>query len=302
MHYLVHVVLILFTLTAWLPADMVMVPPMISVTEPSPMEPVEDVTDPVILWPEIEEPTEPVITEPIYETINIPIFEFALPETFKTIYDVEEAIAYARDAVAEYDAILNMLPLKHPQYGDVTSLKIGALNYIDECQAVLDEHWTSREDKRPVMTHIWHNLKDRGYSDAVVAGIIGNLIAETGGMGYQDIEWNIRKNGYYGICMWSLKYVPQVDRTSLDEQLDYLVKSMEREFNTVYSKTTRNKFGLLKLRYKDFVEIDNPYDAAIAFGVCYERPSVKHIARRGPQAEKAYEYFVTLGSWPWPGK
>lgn len=263
--------------------------PTISVVEPT-TEPTE------------EPPTEPIETEPVYEDIDIPIFEFAAVNSFKTIYEVEDAIAFAQEAVNTYEAILVELPLDHHQHEDVFLIKMDILNYIDMCNDVLDEHWASREDKRPVMTHIWHNLKDRGFSDAVVAGIIGNLIAETGGMGYQDIEWDIKGNGYYGICMWALKYVPQIDGADLDEQLDFLVKTMEKEFNTVYSKSLRNKFGILKLRYKDFVEIDSPYDAAIAFGVCYERPAAKHIARRGPQAEKAYEYFVTLGSWPWPGK
>lgn len=266
--------------------------PVVSVTQPT-TEPTESVTEP---------PTEPS-TEPVYEEIDIPtIIELPTIESFKTIYDVENAIVDCNAAVAEYDEILSSLPPEHPQYDDIFQLKMELLNVIDEYTEVLDKHWESREERRPVMTYIWKALKNYGWSDAVVAGVIGNLIAETGGMGYQDIEWDIKVNGYYGICMWALQYVPEIEGASLDEQLDYLTSSIEREMNHVYSKSFRKKFGILDLQYDDFLKIDNPYDAAIAFAVCYERPSAKHVRRRGPQAEKAYDYFVNLGTWPWPGQ
>lgn len=252
------------------------------------------------------EPSEPEIlppTEPVYEDIDIPAM-IVLPEieSFQTIYDVEEVISECHTGVTEYDALLSTIPPEHPQYDDIFQLKMTLLNAVDEYSAVLDAHWKSREEDRPVMTYIWRALKDYGWSDAVVAGIIGNLIAETGGMGYQDVEWDITANGYYGFCMWALKYVPQIDGASLDEQLEYLVRSMEREINTVYSKSFRKKFGVLDLRYKDFLEIDNPYDAAIAFAVTYERCAARYVERRGPQAEKAYEYYIYLNTWPWPGQ
>lgn len=247
------------------------------------------------------EPTTP--TEPIYELIDIPpIPELPDISAFKTIYDVEDAIAVCNTVLSEYEALIETLSPDHPQYNDIFQLKTALLDTIDEYQAVLDEHWQSREEKRPVMTYIWRALKEYGYSDAVTAGIIGNLLAETGGMGYQDIEWDIKANGYYGICMWSLKYVPSIDGASLDEQIGYLVSSVEREMNHVYSKSLRRKFDVLNLRYADFLELDSPYDVAIAFGVCYERPSAKHIKRRGPLGEKAYDYYINLNSWPWPGQ
>lgn len=252
--------------------------------------------------------TEPTtdVTEPTYEIADIPPM-IDLPEinSFKTIYDVEDAITKCDAAIDEYDQILMNLPDSHPQYSELIASMTTLMQARDEYQKVLDAHWESRMDRRPHMTHIWRALKAYGWSDAVVAGVIGNMSAETGGMGYQDIEWDIyardpNGNLYYGVCMWAVRYASKsLPGASLDGQIEYLYSNIERQMNTVYSKSLRNKYGILNLRYEDFLEIDNPYDAAIAFAVCYERPGSEHIDRRGTQAEKAYDYFINLNTWPW---
>lgn len=259
------------------------------------------------------EPTEPTVisteppVEPSYEYIDIlPMINLPENDSLKTIYEAESIISECHTVIAEYDKLLSSISEEHPQYNDIVQSKTLLLGAIDEYSSLLDRHWKSREEKHPVMTYIWRDLRKHGWSDEVVAGIIGNLIAEAGGMGYQDIDWqtySYDNNGnlYYGICQWALKYVSELHtNSSLDNQLDYLKSSIKRELNTLYSRSFRDSFGLLELRYDDFVKIDNPHDAAIAFAVCYERCASRYVTCRGPLAEKTYEYFINFNSWPWP--
>ena len=250
-----------------------------------------------------EDPTVP----PEYELIDLPeMIELPHIDAFKTVYEVEAMIINCDNAITEYEALLDSIPSDHMQYDDICQRKITLCSTKEAYVNLLQNHWNTREERRPIMTYIWRDLKEHGWSDEVVAGIVGNMIAESGGMGYQDIDgtacgYESDGNVYYGICQWSLMYAPQLHiGSTLDEQLYYLKSSIEKQINNVYSESFRNQFGILDLRYKDFTNIDNPYDAAIAFAVCYERCASRYVERRGPLAEKVYDYYVNLNTWPWP--
>lgn len=135
-------------------------------------------------------------------------------------------------------------------------------------------------DKYPVAAQVWNFLRnDMGLSEPVAAGIIGNFMAECGGQTL-GLQYWIGSGNYYGLAMW---YAPYTNGeiywgVSLEDQLAYLQKTMKK--NIEY-------FGG---DWDYFVSIDNPYDAAWAFTVYYERGAWAYI--RGTNAMDAYNYFT----------
>lgn len=136
-------------------------------------------------------------------------------------------------------------------------------------------------------TKVWNYLKSKGYSDVVCAGIMGNFMTETGGHTLALNPTAYGGNGkYYGIAQWSVKYYPKVAGKDLDYQLDYLSKTIKREFDAcghLYKKG---------FTYEDFLKMDSPRDAALAFAKVYERCGSGSYNKRQNGAEIAYDYFT----------
>ena len=67
-------------------------------------------------------------------------------------------------------------------------------------------------------------MKNLGWNDYVCAGIMGNLMAETGGqtLDLDPKAYSSNKN-YYGICQWSKKYYAEVHKKDLEFQCDFLI-------------------------------------------------------------------------------
>ena len=136
-------------------------------------------------------------------------------------------------------------------------------------------------------TKVWNYLRSKGYSNVVCAGIMGNFMTETGGHTL-NLKPNLYSSSgnYYGIAQWSVKYYPKVIGKDLDYQLDFLYNTIEKEFDN---------FGHLYKKgftYEDFLELDSPRDAALAFAKVYERCGSGSYNKRQNGAEKAYDYFT----------
>lgn len=266
-----------------------------------------DIVEPPTTEPTISETLPTETTEPKIEYILVDLPEppeYPSRENLVTIYDVEAAIQLCEDFLEQCSNIKLQPEIEHPQTGDLIYLIETAEEYRFTYESILAEHWYNREQTLSVMTEIWHYLSETaGFNHAVTAGIIGNMSAESGGCGYEDIEvynWdNATGRSYYGICQWSIKYNPEIANTDLKFQLDYLVDTYDHAF-THWGYNYSHRYGS-KFRTEQFVNMSDPYEAAIAFAVCYERCASRHVELRGPLANKAYEYFTVLGSWPWPG-
>lgn len=156
-------------------------------------------------------------------------------------------------------------------------------------QAVYDDlmvHWHQKEEEYPVATYIWSYLKDLGYSSQVRAGILGNIMAETGG-NTLEVDIFLETKTYYGMCQWNKKLYPQVYQSSLEEQCRHLKETIKSEFN---------EFGYLysrKFKYNDFLALDDAKDAALSFAKCYERCPPSSYHARQENAITAYNYFVS---------
>ncbi len=107
---------------------------------------------------------------------------------------------------------------------------------------------------------VYEYLRERGYSDAVIAGILGNMMVECGGHTL-DLQWWRYGGGgaYYGLCQWSLYYGPGVRGLDINGQLDYLMNNMEKNMRV---------FGG---NYEYFTSLQDAGTAAWYFCRYYER-------------------------------
>lgn len=148
-----------------------------------------------------------------------------------------------------------------------------------ECTAEIREDIPSSE----VAEVIWNRLKSYGWSDAVCAGILGNIMAEVGGQSF-DILYSLDVGGYYGICMWYKEYSPDVVGRDIYGQCDYIRESIQSQFDYC-----GEMFGWTM---EDFFSLESPEEAALAFAKVYERCTSASYAIRQVNARKAYERFA----------
>ena len=156
-------------------------------------------------------------------------------------------------------------------------------------QDIVDNKIILKREEYPVATKVWEFLGAYGYNDYVKAGILGNMMAECGGqtLDLKFDAYNNSGNGYYGVCQWSLKYTPQLNKTDLITQLQYLVSSMKPEFNN-YGKNYAYGFD-----YNGFIGLNDEKEAALAFAKCYERCGSGSYTVRQRNAEFAYNYYTS---------
>ena len=132
--------------------------------------------------------------------------------------------------------------------------------------------------------YAYNYLINQGYSPVVAAGIVGNLIAESGLK--TDILGTADDKGSNGIAQWHSgrltglkKFAQSTNRKwdDLDAQLDYI----GHELNTTH------KTALNKLKYAK-----TPEEASEAFMQHYEKPAKWAIAQsRGERAKNARDLF-----------
>lgn len=142
-----------------------------------------------------------------------------------------------------------------------------------------------RETGYSAASTIWYYLRSCGYSKAVCAGILGNIMAECGGHTL-DINPYIYAGNYYGICMWSLYYCPSINGASLQGQLNYLVSNIAYQINS-FGYCYYSGFG-----YNAFLNLSTCEEAALAFAKCYERCGSGTYITRQQNARRAYNYFA----------
>lgn len=151
--------------------------------------------------------------------------------------------------------------------------------------------WSDRFDEFPYATYIWlYFTKGLGYSEAVVAGMIGNMMAEVGG-GTLDIQYWLYSYGsgyYYGICQWNKKNFPDVRGKDLIGQCEYLAQTIEEQMNAF------GKAYKINDAYHEFLQLDSCRDAALMFAKLYEACSSDTYKLRQNYAEVAYKYFMGL--------
>ncbi len=162
-------------------------------------------------------------------------------------------------------------------YEEQRNLKIDQMNvlyektsYFEDCQTgkqVLEKmdgggsKINRLKSEYPVAGEVYEYLSGQGWSDPVIAGVLGNMMAECGGQTL-DLQWSIYgydNSKYYGLCQWSLYYNPDVDGRDVTGQLDYLMGNI---------RTNMDCFGG---SYDNFCAITDAGEAARYFCNYYER-------------------------------
>lgn len=128
---------------------------------------------------------------------------------------------------------------------------------------------------------VYEHLREQGYSEPVIAGILGNMMAECGGQTL-SLQWNLYGGGgsYYGLCMWSLRYGPDVQGRNVTGQLSYLTGNINEIIE---------QFGG---SYDYFCSLEDAGQAARYFANYYERGS-----GAGVRARNAYQAMAWIESY-----
>jgi len=225
-----------------------------------------------------------IIMQQAFATEELSITEFDyIMELYDVIDTSESQQGYAHN-MAEYARLLGYTD-------DHIIISTAKENWCqaEEIKKYAEKELASWEDKfaeYPVATYIWLYCKSElNYNDYVIAGIMGNLMAEVGG-GTLELKYNANSKGYYGICQWSKRYYPYITDTSLIEQCEILGNTIEEELNN---------FGFCYKRgykYQDFLDLSDECAAALMFAKAYERCAEESYLARQKNATKAYDYFV----------
>lgn len=192
--------------------------------------------------------------------------------------------------VLDYQAS-NYLEISQKLFEEIWRLEELSLLYQEDYNALItkENKWSEKAEKYPVATEVWLFLKEEmDYSDYVCAGILGNMMTECGGQTL-DLKWDARnkKSGCYGLCQWHPKYHPQMQYTSLEEQLEFIREtfpSILKKYMKIYEKG---------FTYEQFLELEDPKLIAYIFCVVYERPGSGTHMKRQENAMKAYEFFTS---------
>ncbi len=178
-----------------------------------------------------------------------------------------------------YDDTSYVIQIAKAEYAEAEAAEAEKLKIIEALTTTQE----ARREEYPAATYIAEYLAGKGLNDAVIAGIIGNFAIETGGGTLALNPEAISPYGYYGLAQWSGKYYPQIKGKNITEQLDFLLETMEKEFN-IYG-------NIVGLTYSQFLKLSNPCEAALAFAKVYERCGTGTYRLRQACAVDAYNYF-----------
>ena len=233
----------------------------------------------------LEEPTEHIVET--RSLISAPI-EFSYL-VYTEFFDIELSASYLETILAAVTTLETALSTDEYTEAAFTAMNIELARLQElamQYQQDIDRY-TLWEQEYYYATKTWELLRQQGFSDVVTSAILGNMMVETSG-GTLSLNPKIydSRGAYYGLCQWSLYYKPFINGKSFEEQLNYLIKDMPKEFET-FGHCYKKGFT-----YEDFLNLDNIEHAALAFAKVYERCSSTSYWARGQAALKAYSYFV----------
>lgn len=158
--------------------------------------------------------------------------------------------------------------------------------YFLECYQLLlieeeEAEWDQRYEEYPEATTIWlYLVVEMGYNDYVAAGVLGNIMNEAGSNSLNIDPSAQNPAGYYGICQWNSSMYGDVWYCNLVEQLDYLNRTIEYEYDSCGD-----------ISYESFCNLTDEREAALSFARSYERCSSESYGRRQNNATTALNYF-----------
>ena len=247
----------------------------------------------------ISEANIPSETTPVEEVVILDAVE--VERVDPTSYDhantlLEEAESRLETAQAVLDGLTTLgyepdhpaVVLAHTEVDNSTS----DLAYYQEKMVEWEEvhKWEGRKAEYPAATEAWLIMSEEfGWSDAVCAGIIGNLMAECGGCWTQDLDWQINTKHGMGMVQWIGGRRNQLvalygENPTVRDQMMFMRDELYG-LNGVTKQVTESQLN-------EIMNASSPEECAYAFAAYYERCASQHRAPRKGYARTAYEYFV----------
>lgn len=143
---------------------------------------------------------------------------------------------------------------------------------------------------------VWFTLRGAGYSEYAVAGVMGNIYAES------EFDSNLIEKGNgigFGLCQWSYgrrtqyeKYAKSkgVSPSDVDTQIEFLLAEITPG-GGANGYATYQLMNYKGYKPADWKNATSPENAAIAFCWTFERPGVPRMNVRTTAARKYYEQF-----------
>jgi len=154
-----------------------------------------------------------------------------------------------------------------------------------------DIYGNSTEEK------IWFALKEAGYTEIAIAGVMGNIYGESG----FDPEAIEAANGEgHGLCQWSygrklqlFKYAESkgVSWTDVNTQIEFLITEIEGTGPASGYATAQMGSVYNGYRKSDWENATTVEDATTAFCYVFERPGAPRLDRRIEAANKYYNEY-----------
>lgn len=152
-----------------------------------------------------------------------------------------------------------------------------------------DVKWKKRYEEFPIATEAWIAMKSMGWNDIVCAGIMGNLMAETGGSGTLHLDWDSNGENGYGLVQWMGGRRSAIKKMygrypSVKEQIQFIHDELYGE-NGIRRQVTDSQLDAI-------MNAETPEECAYAFASYYERCASGVRNMRKTFARRAYDYFV----------
>ncbi len=147
-----------------------------------------------------------------------------------------------------------------------------------------------------IQEKLWFALRNVGFSEYAVAGVMGNVHVESGGFNPSAIEGGSGEG--IGLIQWSFgrrdaleAYAASkgVSWTDVNTQIEFLIAEMTGEGANGYATYNfQNAHGYTR---EDWENATSPEDAAVAFCYTFERPGVLALDKRKYWAREYYNQF-----------
>ena len=158
----------------------------------------------------------------------------------------------------------------------------------------------SMEEMEVNATYIYKYLTDQGWSKNAIAGILGNLQAEST---INPGRWQndtIEESNGYGLVQWtpSTKYSDWaisegiIDMTTMDSNLQRIIYEVDNNIQWIATDE-------YNLSFKEFTKSDRSVsELAKAFLLCYERPKDQSESVQNYRSLLAEDWYSYLGGVP----
>lgn len=197
--------------------------------------------------------------------VNVESDRKELENASKTIEDLNEQVIMLTNALSESNSEIEHLTAENEKLKSNT---------------VVVKQTKLQGGTYPEATYVHNYLRELGLNDYVVAGILGNIMAEVGGQTLDFSEWQKwSKSTYYGICQWSAGRRARLLNdfgSSLEAQCKFLGVEL---FEVIPQGSA-------------FYSMTDEKEAALYFAKVYERCNSKYYAVRQSNATKALNYFA----------